>query len=119
MHHAHEGVVTAISQKIAEIEYRISSAELSKNRERRLDGNIAEAFFQAVLQQARERSLLSDEHFAVDGTLLEAWASVKSDQRKDAKNVVPPDDSGNARVDFHGEKRSNETHESKTDPDAN
>jgi hypothetical protein len=55
----------------------------------------------------------------VDGTLLEAWASVKSDQRKDAKNVVPPDDPGNARVDFHGEKRSNETHESKTDPDAN
>jgi hypothetical protein len=118
MHHAHEGVVTAISQKIAEIEYRISSAELSKNRERRLDGNIAEAFFQAVLQQARERSLLSDEHFAVDGTLLEAWASVKSDQRKDAKNVVPADDPGNARVDFHGEKRSNETHESKTDRDA-
>jgi transposase len=91
----------------------------SKNRERRLDGNIAEAFFPAVLQQARERSLLSDEHFTVDGRLLEAWASVKSDQRKDAKNVVPADDPGNARVDFHGEKRSNETHESKTDPDAN
>jgi transposase len=90
----------------------------SKNRERRLDGNIAEAFFPAVLQQARERSLLSDEHFTVDGRLLEAWASVKSDQRKDAKNVVPADDPGNARVDFHGEKRSNETHESKTDRDA-
>ncbi len=54
----------------------------TKNRERLLDGNIAEAFFQAVLQQARERSLLSDEHFTVDGTLLEAWASVKSYQRK-------------------------------------
>src|ERR1700684_4088071 len=90
----------------------------TKNRERLLDGDIAEAFFQAVLQQARERSLLSDEHFTVDGTLLEAWASVKSYQRKDAKNGVPPDDPGNATVDFHGEKRSNETHQSKTDPDA-
>ena len=74
----------------------------TKNRERLLDGDIAEAFFQAVLQQARERSLLSDEHFTVDGTLLEAWASVKSYQRKDAKNDVPPDDPGNATVDFHG-----------------
>ena len=90
----------------------------TKNRERLLEGDIAEAFFQAVLQQARDRNLLSDEHFTVDGTLLEAWASVKSYQRKDAKNGVPPDDPGNATVDFHGEKRSNETHQSKTDPDA-
>ena len=90
----------------------------TKNRERLLDGDLAEAFFQAVLQQARERSLLSDEHFTVDGTLLEAWASVKSYQRNDAKNAVPPDDPGNATVDFHGEKRSNQTHASKTDPDA-
>src|SRR3989442_8691335 len=90
----------------------------TKNRERLLDGDIAEAFFRAVLQQARERSLLSDEHFTVDGTLLEAWASVKSYQRKDAKNAIPPDDPGNATVDFHGEKRSNQTHASKTDPDA-
>src|ERR1700719_1294576 len=90
----------------------------TKNRERLLDGNIAEAFFQAVLHQAREQSLISDEHFTVDGTLLEAWASAKSYQRKDAKNAVPPDDPGNATVDFHGEKRSNQTHASKTDPDA-
>jgi IS5 family transposase len=90
----------------------------TKNRERLLAGDIAEAFFQAVLQQPRERSLLSDEHFTVDGTLLEAWASVKSYQRKDAKNAVPLDDPGNATVDFHGEKRSNQTHASKTDPDA-
>ena len=90
----------------------------TKNRERLLEGDIAEGFFQAVLQQARERSLLSDEHFTVDGTLLEAWASVKSFQRKDGKPMAPPDDPGNATVDFHGEKRSNETHESKTDPDA-
>src|SRR5258708_2404633 len=90
----------------------------TKNRERLLDGDIAEAFFQAVLEQARERSLLSDEHFTVDGTLLEVWASVKSYQRKDAKNAVPPDDPGNVTVDFHGENRSNQTHASKTDPDA-
>src|SRR3974377_1220922 len=90
----------------------------TKNRERLLDGDIAEAFFQAVLQQAGERDLLSDEHFTVDGTLLEAWASLKSFQRKDGKSPAPPDDPGNATVDFHGEKRSNQTHESKTDPDA-
>ena len=90
----------------------------TKNRERLLDGDIAEAFFQAVLKQARERNLLSDEHFTVDGTLLEAWASLKSFQRKDGKTSVPRDDPGNAPVDFHGQKRSNETHESKTDPDA-
>ncbi len=90
----------------------------TKNRERLLDGDIAEAFFQAVLRQARELGLLSDEHFTVDGTLLEAWASAKSYQRKDGKNVVPLDDPGNATVDFRGEKRSNQTHVSKTDPDA-
>jgi len=90
----------------------------TKNRERLLDGDIAEAFFQAVRQQAQERNLLSDEHFTVDGTLLEAWASVKSFQRKDGKHLAPPDDRGNATIDFHGEKRSNETHESRTDPDA-
>jgi hypothetical protein len=90
----------------------------TKNRERLLGGDIAEAFFQAVLKQAREQNLLSDEHFTVDGTLLEAWASLKSFQRKDGKGMTPPDDPGNATVDFHGERRSNETHESKTDPDA-
>src|SRR5579871_1719820 len=90
----------------------------TKNRERLLDGDIAEAFFQAVLRQAREQDLLSDEHFTVDGTLLEAWASLKSFQRKDGKPPVPPDDPGNPTIDFHGEKRSNQTHESKTDPDA-
>jgi transposase len=60
----------------------------TKNRERLLDGDIAKAFFEAVLQQARERNLLSDEHFTVDGTLLEAWASLKSFQRKDGKNPL-------------------------------
>jgi transposase len=79
----------------------------TKNGERLLDGDIAEAFLQAVLKQARERNLLSDEHFTVDGTLLEARASLKSFQRQDAKNAVP-DDPGNATVNFHGQKRSNE-----------
>jgi transposase len=85
----------------------------TKNRERMLDGDIADAFFQAVLQLARERNLLSDEHFTLDGTLLEAWASLKSFQRNDGKPMALPADPGNATMDFHGEKPSNQTHESK------
>ena len=90
----------------------------SKNRDRLLEGDIAERFFEEVLKQAREADLLSDEHFSVDGTLIEAWASQKSFQRKDGENAPPPDDPGNPTVNFHGEKRSNATHESTTDPDA-
>jgi transposase len=90
----------------------------SKNRDRLLEGDIAEKFFAQVLEQAREANLLSDEHFSVDGTLIEAWASHKSFQRKDGSGRSPEDDPGNPTVDFHGEKRSNETHESTTDPDA-
>jgi transposase len=90
----------------------------SKNRDRLLEGDIAERFFEEVLNQAREADLLSDEHFSVDGTLIEAWASQKSFQRKDGENASPPDDPGNPTVNFHGEKRSNATHESTTDPDA-
>jgi hypothetical protein len=82
-----------------------------------LEGDIAEKFFAHVLAQARIANLLSDEHFSVDGTLIEAWASQKSFQRKDRPSP-PPDDPGNPTVDFHGEKRSNETHQSTTDPDA-
>src|SRR5450432_1446522 len=89
----------------------------TKNRDRLLEGDIAEKFFAHVLAQARIANLLSDEHFSVDGTLIEAWASHKSFQRKD-RPAPPPDDPGNPTVDFHGEKRSNETHESTTDPDA-
>src|SRR3954466_10503921 len=85
----------------------------TKNRDRLLEGDIAERFFQL----ARVADLLSDEHFSVDGTLIEAWASKKSFQRKD-QPAPPPDDPGNPTVDFHGEKRSNETHQSTTDPDA-
>jgi transposase len=89
----------------------------TKNRDRLLEGDVAEKFFQLVLTQARVADLISDEHFSVDGTLIEAWASHKSFQRKD-QPTPPPDDPGNPTVDFHGEKRSNDTHESTTDPDA-
>src|SRR5436309_2636904 len=89
----------------------------TKNRERLLAGEIARAFFDRVVAQARERGLLSDEHFTVDGTLVEAWASLKSFKRKDAP-APPPDDPGNPTVNFHGERRSNATHASTTDPDA-
>jgi transposase len=94
-----------------------SPTTFSKNRDRLLTGDIASAFFDAVLRQAREAALLSDEHFTVDGTLLEAWAGLKSFQRTDG-GPPPPDDPGNPTVDFHGETRSNATHTSTTDPDA-
>ena len=89
----------------------------TKNRDRLLYGDVAREFLCEVVKQAQEKNLTSDEHFTVDGTLIEAWASLKSFQGKDQKNM-PPDDPGNPTVDFHGEKRSNETHESTTDPDA-
>jgi transposase len=90
----------------------------SKNRDRLLEADVAKEFLALVVQQAQQKGLTSDEHFTVDGTLLEAWAGVKSFQRKDGKSPAPPDDPGNPTVNFHGEKRSNQTHESKTDPDA-
>jgi transposase len=90
----------------------------TKNRDRLLEGSVAREFLIQVVTRAREAGLVSDEHFTVDGTLLEAWASLKSFQAKEAKPDAPPDDPGNPTVDFHGQKRSNETHESKTDPDA-
>jgi len=90
----------------------------SKNRERFLAGGVADAFFARVLALARQRQLLSDEHFTVDATLLEAAASLKSFRPKGTPPVTPPDDPGNPTVDFHGERRSNDTHQSTTDPDA-
>ncbi len=90
----------------------------TKNRERLLQGDIAQAFFVRVLAQARQRNLLSTEHFTVDATLLEAWAGLKSFRRKDAPDQRPPDDPGNPTVNFHGERRRNDTHASTTDPDA-
>ena len=88
-------------------------AVFSKNRERLLNEEIAEAFFKQVLAQAQP--YLSDEHFTVDGTLIEAWASQKSFRRKDGKRDEP---GAGGEVNFHGEKRSNETHQSTTDPEA-
>ena len=85
----------------------------SKNRERLLNEEIAEGFFRRVLERAKPH--MSDEHFTVDGTLIEAWASQKSFRRKDGKGNVP---GVGGEVDFHGEKRKNQSHESTTDPDA-
>lgn len=91
----------------------------SKNRDRLLDGAIAAKFLAAVLAQPRVKGLISSDHFSVDGTLIEAWASLKSFKPKDGPRDEPPSAPGrNAEVDFKGEKRSNETHASTTDPEA-
>ncbi len=103
------------------------ASTFSKNRARLLQHDVAAAFFDAVLDEARRRGLLSDEHFTVDGTLLESWASMKSFRPKEDGAAAdrddgddPPPASGgrNPERDFHGEKRSNATHASTTDPDA-
>jgi transposase len=92
----------------------------TKNRDRLLEGDIAAKFFQAVLSQPRIKVLLSDEHFSVDGTLIEAWASMKSFKPNNENGDEPPASGGgrNAERDFHGERRTNDTHASTTDPDA-
>jgi transposase len=90
----------------------------TKNRDRLLEGDVAKQFLALVVEQARAQHLTSDEHFTVDGTLLEAWAGMKSYQRKDGNNPPADDDPGNPTVNFHGEQRSNRTHQSKTDPEA-
>jgi transposase len=89
----------------------------SKNRDRLLAGDVAAEFMAAVLQLPRVEMLLSDEHFSVDGTLIQAWASMKSLRRKDGTDE-PPGPGRNGERNFRGEKRSNETHASTTDPDA-
>ena len=89
----------------------------TKNRDRLLEAEVAKEFLVQVVEQARVKGLTSDEHFTVDGTLLEAWAGAKSFQAKDKKQP-PSDDPGNPTVNFRGERRSNERHESKTDPEA-
>src|SRR5258706_4601088 len=90
----------------------------TKNRDRLLEAEVAKDFLTLVVEQAREQGWASDDHFTVDGSLLEAWASAKSFQPKNKKSSPPPDDPGNPTVDYHGEKRSNETHELKSDPEA-
>ena len=89
----------------------------SQNRDRLLEHDVAGAFFAEVVQEAHERNLISEDHFTADGTLFQAWASIKSYRPKDEE---PPSGSGgrNAEVDFKGERRSRDTHESKTDPQA-
>lgn len=96
------------------------ASSFAKNKERLLRSDVARLFFDGVVRQARERRLMSADHFTVDGTLIEAWASLKSFRPKGEKpgDKPPPDDPGNPTVDFHGERRSNETHESSTDPEA-
>src|SRR5271156_5169072 len=89
----------------------------TKNRDRLLEAAVAKEFLAQVVERARGARLISDEHFTVDGTLLEAWASLKSFRPKDSKQD-PPEDPGNPTVDFHGQTRSNQTHESTTDGDA-
>jgi transposase len=93
-------------------------SSFSKNGARLIDHDIARGFFAGVIKQARRERLLSDEHFTVDGTLIEAWASFKSFKRKDG---TPPQsvEDGTGMVDFRGERRSNATHESATDPKRN
>ena len=92
----------------------------TKNRERFIDGEVARKFFYETVEQARAQDVISAEHFTVDGTLIEAWASQKSFRPKDQSKVgkSDPDDPGNPTVNFHGEKRSNQTHQSTTDADA-
>lgn len=96
-----------------------NASTFSKNRERLIQNDIAQKFFAEVVALVRREKLLSDEHFTVDGTLIESWASLKSFKRKGEDDTRPNDgDPGNPSIDFHGEKRSNKTHESSTDPEA-
>src|ERR1041385_6646970 len=90
----------------------------SKNRDRLLEGEIAAKFLAAVLAQPKVKRLLSSDHFSVDGTLIEAWASIKSFRRKDGNDNDKEGPGRNAERNFHKEKRSNETHQSTTDPEA-
>ena len=94
------------------------ASSFSKNRERLLKDDVARLFFQAVLAEARQRDLLSDDHFTVDGTLLEAWASLKSVRPRDDEAGPPGGGFKNPDIDYRGERRRNETHASTTDPEA-
>ncbi len=102
------------------IEPSFDPSTFSKNRERLLEHKVAQRFFDEIVLAADRRGLLSDEHFTVDGTLIESAASLKSFRPKDQPpaDQPPPDDPGNPTVNFHGQKRSNATHQSTTDPEA-
>ena len=94
------------------------ASTFSKNRRRLLDHDVADEFFAAVVRQAKLRRYVSSDHFSVDGTLLEAWASQKSFQPKDQPPSDQPAVGRNVEVSWHGQKRSNGTHQSTTDPEA-
>jgi IS5 family transposase len=93
-------------------------SSFTKNRDRLLEGEIAAKFLAAVMAQPRVKRLMSSDHFSVDGTLIEAWASTKSFRRKDGGDNGPEGPGRNAERGFHKERRSNETHQSTTDPEA-
>ncbi len=102
------------------IDESFDATVFTKNRERLLEHEVGRRFFDAIVRRARQAGLMSDEHFTVDGTLIEAWASLKSFRPKgeDPDDRHTDGDPSNPTVNFHGEKRSNKTHESKTDPDS-
>ncbi len=100
------------------IDPAFDASVFSKNKERLLEHEVARGFLGAVLDEARRRRLLSEDHFTVDGTLLEAWASLKSFRPRDGSGNPPVNGEKNPEVDFHGEKRTNDTHQSTTDPEA-
>jgi transposase len=102
------------------VEQPFDHSTFSQNRQRLIEHDVAKLFFANVVEQARGNGLMSSEHFTVDGTLIEAWASLKSfkPKHRDKDKQEPPDDPGNPSVDFRGERRSNQTHESTTDPEA-
>ena len=100
------------------IDPAFDAATFSKNKERLLEHEVAKEFLTVVLEEARRRRLLSEDHFTVDGTLLEAWASLKSFRPKERGGGTPAAGERNPSVDFHGEQRSNDTHQSTTDPEA-
>ena len=101
-------------------EASFDASTFAKNKQRLLAADVARHFFEGVVRQAKGLGLLSAEHFTVDGTLIEAWASLKSFRPKGERPAdrPPPDDPGNPTVNFHGERRSNATHASITDSDA-
>jgi transposase len=94
------------------------ASTFAKNKQRLLAAEVARHFFEGVVRQAKGAGLMSAEHFTVDGTLIEAWASLKSVRPRGGPHGKPPDDPGNPTVDFHGERRTNATHVSTTDPEA-
>lgn len=100
------------------VEESFDATTFTHNRERLLRHEVAKEFFSAVVREAKKRDLMSSDHFSVDGTLIEAWASIKSFRPKDENDDDDDKRDGNRWMDFRGEQRSNDTHESKTDPEA-